>query len=83
MIFGHKHEHEPIAVQHAQTGPFAARTTIVLWRCACSDLTTQRLEGKWTLSQVRGERDLTSRERIETDVLLAAEVPPLGQGGAR
>lgn len=73
MIFGHKHAYEPIAVQHAQGGPFAPKGTIVLWRCACGDLTTQDLRGEWTLSQVRGEREPTDRERIETDLLLAAD----------
>lgn len=73
MIFGHKHNPEPIAAQHATAGPFGARSTVVLWRCGCGNLTTQRLEGEWTLSQVRGERELTTQERVETDVLLAAE----------
>ena len=70
-IFSHRHAHEPTAVQVAPAGPFSPKITIVLWRCECGDLNTQDLRGEWTLSQVRGEREPTNHERIETDLLLA------------
>jgi hypothetical protein len=82
--FGHKHDHEPVAVQHTNAGPFTPKGTIVLWRCKCGNLTTrqlagnlttQQLAGEWTFSQVRGERELTAQERIETGLLLSAGIP--------
>jgi len=76
MNFGHRHQYEAVAVEHRPAtvviGP-RPPLTIVLWRCRCRDVRTQELAGCWTLSQVRGERELTAEERAGIDALVAAE----------
>jgi hypothetical protein len=57
ITFGHAHDYEAIAVQHV-TAPFSAGGTLILWRCKCSAVYSDRIDGNWTLAQIRGERDL-------------------------
>jgi hypothetical protein len=70
MIFGHTHDYEAVAVEHSATGPFSPTGTAILWRCKCAHVFSERIEGKWTLGQVRGERELTEAERIEFEAEL-------------
>jgi hypothetical protein len=70
MIFAHQHRYEAVAVEHSTPGPFLPAGTVILWHCACNDVTSTRIDGRWTLSQVRGERELTGQERAETELLL-------------
>jgi hypothetical protein len=69
MIFGHKHKYEAIATEHPPAIMFNPVSTVILWRCRCNDAHSTRLDGKWELSQVRGERELTLAEASE-------EMPP-------
>ena len=71
MIFGHTHDYEAVAIEHSAAGPFAPTGTAILWRCKCAHVFSERIEGKWTLSQVRGERELTDTERAEVDLAVA------------
>ena len=73
MIFGHTHDYEAVAVEHSAVGPFGPMKTAILWRCKCARVFSERIEGKWTLAQVRGEREMTRRESAEVDALVAAE----------
>jgi hypothetical protein len=57
MKLGHRHKHEAVAVDN-RGGTLLApvpRLTVVLWRCACNDVRSAELAGRWTLAQVRGE----------------------------
>jgi hypothetical protein len=73
-IFTHHHGYEAIAVEHREK-PVAFQgtttSTVILWRCRCADVCSQEIEGKWTLAQVRGEREMTPRERVEADLIVA------------
>ena len=71
MIFGHTHDYEAVAVDHSGGGFAGPAGTTILWRCKCAHVFSERIEGKWTLSQVRGERDLTDTERVEVDLAVA------------
>lgn len=61
----HRHEHmyDPVAVDHYTPGATlmspssSLHGTVVLWRCHCRVVMSTRLEGRWTLAQVRGERE--------------------------
>ena len=77
-FFGHRHEHEAVAVQKRSPAPFGPPGTVILWRCRCGAVETQEVAGVWMLAQVRGQRDLTDTERIEADleVRAAAVVKP-------
>ena len=61
MIWSRKHEHDrqPAAVQHSNVSLFSTglATTLILRRCACGDVDSLTLIGKWTLAQVRGEAE--------------------------
>lgn len=66
MIFGHRHKYEAIATEHSSPGPFMPASTVILWRCCkCPDVHSTRIDGRWELSQVRGERELTLAEAGE------------------
>jgi hypothetical protein len=65
VIFSHHHKYEAIATEHSSPGPFMPASTVILWRCRCNDARTTRIDGKWELSQVRGERELTLAEASE------------------
>jgi hypothetical protein len=57
-MFSHRHRYEAVAVDH-QTGPGVLwsqiiRSTVVLYRCSCTDAWSKTLDGKWTLTQIRG-----------------------------
>ena len=73
MIFGHTHDYEAVAVEHSGGGFTGPVMTAILWRCKCAHVFSERIEGKWTLGQVRGEREMTRRESAEVDALVAAE----------
>ena len=72
MIFGHTHDYEAVAVDHSGGGFAGPVGTTILWRCKCAHVFSERIEGKWTLGQVRGERELTGAER-EAGLMVAAE----------
>lgn len=69
-IFGHQHRYEPVATESRTVLFSSAGSTIVLYRCRCEDVYSKVIDGDWTLSQVRGERNLTDGERVETDLLI-------------
>ena len=65
MILGHRHRYEAVATEHVQASVFGPSATLILWRCRCNDACSTRIDGKWLLSQVRGERELTLAEASE------------------
>jgi hypothetical protein len=74
-IFGHSHDYQAIAVENREHHPVmlaATTSTVILWHCPCRVVCSQEVEGNWTLGQIRGERELTQRERIEADLPVAA-----------
>ena len=78
-IFSHSHDYEAVAVENREHRPVmlpATTSTVILWRCKCGDVISTEIAGKWTLGQIRGERELTQRERIEADLLVAAAQAP-------
>jgi hypothetical protein len=56
MSIRHRHDFEAVAVEHSSAAPFAPAGTVILWRCKCADVFSERVEGQWTLAQVRGEQ---------------------------
>lgn len=75
MIFRHRHAHEAVAVQHKSPGPFqsAFADTVVLWRCPCGGVFSRQLTGRWTLAQVRGEREAAAAGQAGDAVPAEAE----------
>ena len=71
----HEHDYQPAAVQHINPALFSglAATTVILRRCSCSDVDAKTITGRWTLAQIRGEREPTAAEKAETDAIIDAE----------
>ena len=74
MIFRHAHHYEAVAVQHSSAGAFAPTGTVILWRCKCAAVFSDRIMGKWTLAQVRDEPYLIGADETEAgDPLVKAQ----------
>lgn len=58
MIFHRRHVHapQPAEVQYQLLSLLSGEApwTVVLCRCACGELSTRTLKGRWTLAQVTG-----------------------------
>lgn len=55
----HEHDRQPVAVQYNNVSLFSTgmATTLILRRCACGDVDSVTLIGRWALAQVRGEAE--------------------------
>ena len=66
LLRRHKHDHQATAVQHvgpvALFGISADTTTVVLRHCACGDVDTMAIPGRWTLAQIRNEQEAADGE---------------------
>jgi hypothetical protein len=67
MIFRHTHDYEAVAVEHASTAPFSAAGTMILWRCQCGHVFSERIDGRWTLAQIRGESEPSGLAALAVD----------------
>lgn len=71
----HEHDYQPAAVQHINMSLLSAGmpSTVILRRCSCSDVESKTIVGRWTLAQVRGEREPTEAEKADLDAIVDAE----------
>ena len=80
MIFRHTHDFQVAAVEHSSTETPPGVSTVILWRCECADVFSERIEGVWTLSQVRGEIADAPDQHGEIIKAAGAEVISLSRG---
>jgi hypothetical protein len=71
----HEHQYTPVDVDSAPVGMMHPRMmgagpgfTYVLLRCDCGDVMTRKLEGKWTIDQIRGISHGSNKETSAPEV---------------
>ena len=65
MIFRHAHHYEAVAVQHASARAFEPTGTLILWRCKCGAVYSDRILGEWTLAQIRDRPYLATASEVK------------------